>query len=289
MTNKKKATKKKAKKKAKKKTTKKKTTSKISKKVSKALIENHWKALPDWQSDNILEVDPFKKSYWNALQTIGWVHLGSVEWVRLTDDDNTNWGSTRRKVKVPGHRTQWRDIPNKRPSIRKLEILGVAMLEARFNKADEAGEELIKKLSNGELTCLGVANNQGDVKKILPISWADLIIDYDKGIARPPDLLRQGATKWHNLKFRSADLAKIWPKKSVEVNRTIKAENACKIWLQGLMANGADKENPKNYYRNEAIKNYGVGKNAFNRAWVNAINSTKNTKWSEGGRPKKKN
>ena len=55
------------------------------------------------------------------------------------------------------------------------------------------------------------------------------------------------------------------------------------------MANGADKENPKDYYRIEAIKKFGVGKNAFNRAWTAAINESKNSKWSDGGRPKKKN
>jgi len=253
-----------------------------------SIIEDIWTDKPLWRSDKIPEVDPFEKPFWNEMQTLAWIHVRKGEVVNLFDDDITDWGSYQAMGVIPGGETQLMEFSRKRPDTIAIEMWGVEY-GAMFDNVEKAKAEINKMLSRGKLTCLGVVNNEGDPQEISSMSWADLKIDYDKGIAHPLDLLRQGATKWHNLKFRSADLAKIWPKKSGEVIRTIKAENECKIWLKGLMANGADKEHPKDHYRNEAIKKFGVGKNAFNRAWADTIYLTRNSKWNKGGRPKKKN
>jgi len=68
---------------------------------------------------------------------------------------------------------------------------------------------------------------------------------------------------------------------------TIKDENDCQRWLEDLMKNKKSKVKTKGGYREEAKKKFKVGKNSFNRAWYNAIRSTKNYEWSKGGRPKK--
>jgi len=138
--------------------------------------------------------------------------MRSVEWVRLTDDDNTNWGSTRIKINVPGGKTQWGDVPNKRPGTISIGMRGMWGVDrAIFDNVEEAGAHINKMLLEGKLTCSGVANNKGDVEEISSASWADLKIFYDKRIARPPDLSRQGATEWHNLKFKVSEIINMWP------------------------------------------------------------------------------
>jgi len=68
---------------------------------------------------------------------------------------------------------------------------------------------------------------------------------------------------------------------------TINDEKKCQQWLEDLMANNSTKGKTKSEYKQEAEQKFGVGKNQFNRAWANAINSTGNSKWNKGGRPKK--
>jgi len=69
---------------------------------------------------------------------------------------------------------------------------------------------------------------------------------------------------------------------------TISAETRCKDWLVALMKNGGPKK-PKDNYRQDAKRDFGVGTKAFNRAWANAIVETGNIDWKKPGRkPKRK-
>jgi len=90
------------------------------------------------------EGDPFKKPYWNKMQTLGWVYLRSVEWVRLTDDDNTNYGSFTAMGAIPGGEAKKMEFSSKRPSTITLGMWGYRDgaffdgVDPMFNNVDEA-------------------------------------------------------------------------------------------------------------------------------------------------------
>lgn len=91
-----------------------------------------------------------------------------------------------------------------------------------------------------------------------------------------------------NLVFTEKSIKRLIESKTVNNNSIISAESECERWLQGLMLNGGEKEKNKAEYKKEATKKFGVGINAFNRAWRRAIDNIGNQKWSVPGPRKTK-
>lgn len=65
------------------------------------------------------------------------------------------------------------------------------------------------------------------------------------------------------------------------------AETRCREWLISLMREGPQKK-PKPHYKADAERQFGVGINAFRRAWERAIAETGVTNWGRAGRPPRK-
>ena len=57
----------------------------------------------------------------------------------------------------------------------------------------------------------------------------------------------------------------------------------CEQWLVGLMRDGGKKQKIKTEYRDEAMKEFGIGWRSFDRAWDHAVNDT-HSKWGKPGR-----
>ena len=87
------------------------------------------------------------------------------------------------------------------------------------------------------------------------------------------------------------DFENLWPdslvseKPDTANNRvvTVRSENLCREWLEGLMADDSAPDRPKRDYHSEAKEKFGVGAKAFQRAWNNAVAATENTNWSRPG------
>jgi hypothetical protein len=69
---------------------------------------------------------------------------------------------------------------------------------------------------------------------------------------------------------------------------TVAQETKCKHWLVKEMTDHTDPPQPKPAYRTIAKERFGVGHNAFDRSWRNAIAATGRENWTNPGRKKLK-
>jgi hypothetical protein len=74
--------------------------------------------------------------------------------------------------------------------------------------------------------------------------------------------------------------------RSIPVQHTVASETKCKAWLQQEMTRHEQRPKRRDEYRLEAQERFGVGPQAFRRAWSDAIVDTGRRQWSNPGRKK---
>jgi hypothetical protein len=94
------------------------------------------------------------------------------------------------------------------------------------------------------------------------------------------------APAWSHLQVKRADIFARWPRPSPKTS----AEQKCFRWLRELMRQSpARRTKPRAALLAEAQRDFGVGRNQFNRAWDRAVADSGATNWSNPGRTRKSN
>ena len=132
--------------------------------------------------------DPFWRHWWCQMQMLGWVYSRNPDVVRAA---------------VP---TEYFGSTLTRNNLRNLGRDGACY--PHFADAEDAA---IEAQQAGRLTAFGVANGEGERKKIPSRLWVDLVFRYEPNCAGPKDLLRKGVTCWYDLRFPRKQVLAVWP------------------------------------------------------------------------------
>ena len=91
-----------------------------------------------------------------------------------------------------------------------------------------------------------------------------------------------------DIRFKSADVRSVFPlPATTQPNSTIKAENDCRQWLEGMMRDKDAPRLPREQALTQAQEKFeGLSQRGFGRAWDGA-NETTGAGWNLAGRPPK--
>jgi hypothetical protein len=131
--------------------------------------------------------DPFGQHLWGLAQVLSWVYLGNRAVVRAASPQGIFESEFMRK------------------DLRDLGRHGACY--PHFANAEDA---VIEALQAGRLTATGLANGEGDRKKIPAILWADLDFPEELIFATPKHPSRTTATVWHKLRVPRKDVLSNW-------------------------------------------------------------------------------
>lgn len=140
--------------------------------------------------------DPFLDPYWTLPMLIGWVWLCDPDLVRQAAPFEA------------------------RSELALTALVSYVMLE-RGEEVDklpiysDVEREILHRLQDGSISCIGVRNNRGNAEPIPRHQWTDLKF-YDKPMhAGPSDPYRPEADSWSRLRFDRAELFRVWPAQAV--------------------------------------------------------------------------
>ena len=156
-------------------------------------------------------MDVFNESYWNLIQTLGWVYRRDPEWVCRASDEVTDHGTFPQEMQLPDGRVELVESPANPLNDRHLEIAAALTGGAAYQTVNDAENALLGTLRNGHLNALGLENNMGDLLEIPLAQWAGLKFYFGPSRAGPLNIARVGATHWHDLKFSRSEVLEIWP------------------------------------------------------------------------------
>lgn len=201
-------------------------------------------------------MDPFDSPYWNLSQTLAWI--------------------------------RWRDSEQVAKYAEEPESGFTAEIMFGDEKPSFGGDnDLLDALKDGKLEAHGLINGKGDLVPIEPVKWVDKIFKSIPPRAISSNRSGRGLAWYDELRFPSAKVKRLWPKLGGR-DLTGTAEKKTQQWLFELIRESSERQpKPRREYYEEAIANFNVGKNAFDRAWRNAINSIENNAWGRPGRPRK--
>lgn len=162
------------------------------------------------EADNTPYSDPFEAQYWNLMQVLAWVYLGSCDVVR---DAGT-------PAAERGHFFEEHTLPDGRQELIKRKAGRFTIIDLGVEQAYRNGScyplfrlaeaAVIEALEAGRLTAYGLKNREGDLQEVPSLQWADLKFWYDPDFAGPKEVFRFGATQWHDLRFQRKDVLAIW-------------------------------------------------------------------------------
>ncbi|MCP4316484.1 MAG: hypothetical protein GY789_10825 [Hyphomicrobiales bacterium] len=156
-------------------------------------------------------MDAFEAPYWNQTQTFAWVYNGDRELVRECAD-NADPDRYWIEVVTPDGERKLIECKGDRPASIYLHIKAVLRGGAAMASIRDAEDTLISALQQGKLAAIGLANNNGDPKKIPATAWTGLKFYWEeKGepCAGPDDPFRNG-TWWYALKFSRQEVLALW-------------------------------------------------------------------------------
>jgi hypothetical protein len=110
------------------------------------------------------------------------------------------------------------------------------------------------------------------------VSYEDAVIHWETGRVTLRRLRRHAFTPTLTAAAHHA----LFPPPSASRRLTAAAEAETTNWLIALMNTG-DPTQSKYQYCQQAQRKFGVGKNAFARAWASAITTSGNNRWSRAG------
>lgn len=127
----------------------------------------------------------FDASFWNFIQTLGWIYLCDREIVEEA-------GRAER-------------------SPTRLFLIGAAEeTYTRFASLGEAQEQLYEALRSGAVTALGLLDNEGDARQISAEFWLHAKI-YEEPEIATSHALTPWQSSWYGLRFPRAQILRNWP------------------------------------------------------------------------------
>jgi hypothetical protein len=159
----------------------------------------------------------FETAYWELIQVLAWVFLRDRELVeRLADPGFRQQQYYWAEVVLPdGRRTDARQ--NAGP-VNDLTLDITASYEELyedqlpcFKNSQGAIDAIIREMANGNLVGWGFENDRGNLTEIPQIQMTELKIHFYRHPVISPEVTFSEASSWHRVKFRSADVLRIWP------------------------------------------------------------------------------
>ena len=155
--------------------------------------------------------------------------------------------------------------------------------------------EIQSALTAGEVRAFAHTPNDPVPRELPSMTWAvyQLAIEEQDSLLRIIPLRASGSPSDEpvllDLFVIREDVLRRWPDAEASTQPvkpgTIGSENACRLWLVGLMKTHPNNPRPKEASRQEAEERYpNLGKRGFDRAWSAAIKETAAEKWSAPGR-----
>lgn len=126
----------------------------------------------------------FNATYWNLVQTLGWIYLGNRELVE--------------EAGQPGCR------PNQ-----MMLLIAAEEIPPRYPSLGEATEDLYEALRSGAVTAVGVLDNRGEPKPIPSTFWTHGQFFEEPEVAGP-SMLMPGTSLWYGLRFLRREILQYW-------------------------------------------------------------------------------
>ena len=152
----------------------------------------------------------FDAAHWNQYQALAWVHTRSRELV-AEFASGAERGNYWTEVKLPGGETRLVEESAPPPTMLEITLRTADPPQPGGRLFLDSKRELLHALSEGKVVATGLRNNTGDRTVIPAADWIDLEFSDWPAVARPSDLLRHGATTWHDVRFSRADVLQVWP------------------------------------------------------------------------------
>lgn len=167
--------------------------------------------------------DAFNASYWNFIQTLGWIYLCDREIVEEA-------GRAER-------------------SPTRIFLIGAAEENpGRYGSLGEAQEQLYEALRSGAVTALGLLNNQGDARLIPAEFWLHGKI-YEEPEIATSHALTPWQSSWYGLRFPRAQILRNWPDPNAvlaairpSASATLSFEQVAGRWLVEAGDSGISRE-----------------------------------------------
>lgn len=162
------------------------------------------------------EVDPFSESYWNLLQTLGWIYLGDRGFVAECSDLVTEPRTFFSLQTLPDGRRELVETSAGPVGIFHLGTTAAWNGGSAVRSFAEAERELLEAIASERLEAWGLPNGQGTHTKILPIDATELRVVEHRSDGRgvslaPKDFCSIGAVTWTRVRFKRESVLAIWP------------------------------------------------------------------------------
>jgi hypothetical protein len=175
----------------------------------------------------VSEGGAFRETYWNILQTLGWIQTRDENIVAHLSKNNTDFGSYQKEDRLPGQFVEiFADPPDERyaedaavfdamhtedDDKKASELTRQKVSSGKIGTVEQSREQLLEALSAKSIVAYGYKNDEGDLVPVPEIFWIDAEFDFVKKIARKEARPEFRSTTWHAIMFEREAVLNKWP------------------------------------------------------------------------------